>query len=154
MTDIGIISSKHDPCLFYGITRDGTPPTTPRNPIHVGLCIENFVFFLYLDAEESCFKKLLNEKVTTNFMGDSDFFLESSFKWNWRPDGNLSVHVSQQGFSRNTTSRFGLKDYNYVSLMTPYRTDCPIDSIPNPDPDKPDLPKCNAVYQYICASIN
>ena len=38
--------------------------------------------------------------------------------------------------------------------MTPYRSGCPIDSIPDPDPDDPDLPKCKAAYQSICRSIN
>ena len=76
---MGITSSNHYPCLLSGVIDDGTPPTIPVHPIHVGLCVDDFVFFLELDAEESCFKQLLNEKVTTEFMGDTDFLIESSF---------------------------------------------------------------------------
>ena len=38
--------------------------------------------------------------------------------------------------------------------MTPYRPGFPIDSIPDTDPDNPDLPKCKATYQSICVSLN
>ena len=86
-------------------------------------------------------------------MGDAEFFLGSSFEWNCRPDGNLSIHVSQQAFDKNTTSHFRLKDCNRVPLMNPYHSGCPIDSIPNTDPDGPYLLKCKAVYQSICKSI-
>ena len=95
-------------------------------------------------------------------MGGADFFLGSSFEWNWLPDRNLSVQVSQQVFTEHTASRFGLKDCNCVPLMTPYRSGCPTDSIPDPDPDNPDypeypdypdLPKFKAAYQYIFGLI-
>ena len=38
--------------------------------------------------------------------------------------------------------------------MTLYRSGCPIDYIPDPDPDNPDLLKRKYVYQSICGSIN
>ena len=129
-------------------------PTTPRHTIHVGLYVDAFVFFLKLNAEESRFNKLLNKQVSTKFMGDADFFLRSSFKRNRRPYGNLSVHVSQQAFSDHIASRFGFKYLNRDTLMTPYFTGFSIDSIPDPDPDNPDLPKLKADYQSIYGSIN
>ena len=87
-------------------------------------------------------------------MVNAEFFLVSSFECNRRPDVHLSVHVSQQAFSDHTASHFRLKDCNQVTLITPYRSGCPIDSIPDHDPDKPDLPKCKAAYQSICGLIN
>ena len=111
-------------------------------------------FFSESDAEESRFKKSPNENVATDFMCDADFFLISSFKWNRSPDKKISVHVSQQAFSKHTASCFGLKDRNRVPLMNPYRLGYPIDSIPNPEPEYPDLPKCKDVYQSIYESIN
>ena len=122
LKDMGLTSSNRNPCLFYGIIDDGTPPTTPRHPINVGLYVDDFVFFLDSDAEEYRFKKLLNKKVATDFIGNVDFFLGSSFKWNWCPDVNISVHISQQSFAKNTTFCFSLKDCNRVPLMTPYRS--------------------------------
>ena len=67
---------------------------------------------------------------------------------------NLSVHVSQQSFSEHTSPHFGLKDCNRIPLMTPYRSGCLINSIPDPDLDNPDLPKRKAIYQSICGSVN
>ena len=80
LRDMGLTPSKHNPCLFSGVIDDGTPLSTPRYTIHVGLYVNDFVFFSGSDAEESCFKHLLNEKVTTHFMGNIDFFLGSSFE--------------------------------------------------------------------------
>ena len=80
LKDMGITSYKHDPCLFSRVIDDSTPPTTPRHPIHIGLYVDDFFSFSESDAEESRFKKLLNKKVATDFMGDSDLFLGSSFK--------------------------------------------------------------------------
>ena len=84
-------------------------------------------------------------------MGNSDLFLGSSFKWNWLPDKNLSVHVYQQAFTKHAASRFGLKYYKLVPLMTPYCSGWPTDFIPDPNPD---LPKRKAVYQSIYVLIN
>ena len=38
--------------------------------------------------------------------------------------------------------------------MTLYRSEFPINFIPDPDPDDPDPPKQNTTYQSICRSIN
>ena len=38
--------------------------------------------------------------------------------------------------------------------MNPYRSGCLIESIPNPDPEEPDLPKIKSAYQSICGLIN
>ena len=53
-------------------------------------------------------------------MGDAEFFLESSFECNIRPNVHLLVHVSQQAFGEHTASHFGLEDCNRVPLMTTY----------------------------------
>ena len=132
---MGLTFSKHDYCLFYGIIDDDTPSATTQHTIHVGLYTDNLVLFSESDTKESRFKKILNEKFTTDFMGNTDFFLGSSFEWNWRPDEKKSFHVSQQDFTDHTDSHFGIKDCNRIPLMTPYRSGCHIDSIPDTDPD-------------------
>ena len=58
---MGLKSSKHDPWLLYGINNDGTPYTIPRHPIHVCLYVDDFVFFLESNAEDYCFKQLMNK---------------------------------------------------------------------------------------------
>ena len=72
--------SNQDLCLFSGIIDDDTAPATPRNAIHVGLYVGDFFFFSKLDAEESRFKKILNDKVATDFMGDAYIFLRSYYE--------------------------------------------------------------------------
>ena len=72
---MGLTPYKHNPYLFSGFIDDSTHPATPQHAIHVGLYIDDFIFFLESDAEESRFKQLLNNKVATDFMGDADFFL-------------------------------------------------------------------------------
>ena len=76
---MGLTSSKNNPCIFSGIIIYSAPPTTPRHPIHVSLYVDDFYPFSELDAEEYCFKKLLNKTIATDFMGDVYFFLGSSF---------------------------------------------------------------------------
>ena len=154
MKNMGLTSSNHNPCLFFGIIDDGTPPKILRHNIHVGIYIDGFFSSRKLDAEESRFKKPLNKKFATDFMGDADFFPGSSFKCNRRPEGNLSVHVPKKQFTEHTTSRFSLKDCNCVALTTPYCSGCPIYSIPDPNPDDPDPPRHKDVYQSICGLIN
>ena len=126
---MGLNPSKHKPCLFSGVIHGRNPHVNPRHTIHV-----DFVFFSESDVEESRFKRILNDKVTADFMGDVEFFLGSSFKWNQCPDEHLLAHVSQQAFDKHAASRFRLEDYNRVLLMTPYRLVEPIKSIPDPDP--------------------
>ena len=154
---MGITPPKHDTCLFSVVINGGTPPAIPQHTIYVGLYVDDFVFFSESDPEESRFKQLLNNKVTTDFMGDTDFFLGSSLEWNHRPDGQLSAQVSQQVFTKHTASCFVLEDRNRVPLMTPYRLGCPIDSTPDPNPidsNDPEPPKRKSTYQSICGYIN
>ena len=90
-------------------------------------------------------------------MGDTNFFLGSSFECNCRTNGHLLFHVSQQSFSKYTASRFRLEDCNRVPLVTPYRLGCPIDSTPDPNPidsNDPEPPKRKSTYQSICGYIN
>ena len=101
---MGLTASKNNPYIFSGINDNGTPSTVHIHTIHINLYVDDFVLFSELDAEETCFKEILNDQVTTDFMSDPNFSLESSFEWTRRPDGNLSVHFSQQAFTRHTAT--------------------------------------------------
>ena len=140
LSNMGLTPSNHDPCLFSGVINNGTLPLTPQNQTHVGLHANDFISFTESNSEESCFKCLLNDKVTTDFMGDANFFLGSSFEWNRRPGGHLSVHVSQQAFVEHASSCFRIKDCNWVPLMTPYRSGCPNQFHPLPGLIRPQPP--------------
>ena len=45
LREMGITPSKHDPCLFSGLIENSTTLAPPWHTIHVGLYVDNFVFF-------------------------------------------------------------------------------------------------------------
>lgn len=113
-----------------------------------------FVYYSVNPDEEKLFRKTLADKITVDFMGEVDFFLGSAFTWTKHNDGNLSVHMCQSAFTDFTAHRFGVDKYNLTPNMTPYRSGLPIDSIPPPASDDPDLARRTKVYQRIVGSIN
>lgn len=184
LKDMGLVQSPHDPCLFSGIVdpttskfdtstnEDGTvsvsiphatdpsaAPTTitlpaQRQMIHIGVYVDDFVFYSTNDAEEELFRQVLQSQITVDFMGDVDYFLGSAFLWQRHSNGHVSVHLSQSAFTEHTAHRFGLDRFKRVPNMTPYRSGLPIDSLPSPAPDDPDLKRRTKVYQGIVGSIN
>ena len=62
--------------------------------------------------------------------------------------------MCQSAFTDFTAHRFGVDKYNLTPNMTPYRSGLPIDSIPPPPSDDPDLARRTKVYQRIVGSIN
>jgi len=80
--------------------------------------------------------------------------LGTAFTWAKHDDGHLSVHLCQSAFTEYTAHRFGVDKMNRTPNMTPYRSGYPIDSIPNADPDDPDLKRRTKVYQSIVGCIN
>eukprot|EP00804_Cyclotella_cryptica_P023774 CCRYP_011152-RA/>CCRYP_011152-RA protein AED:0.31 eAED:0.31 QI:0/0/0/1/1/1/2/0/815 len=181
LKQIGLTSSPHDPCLFSGIVIDSaqpnpqhpnrppsptsvidTPPSltpiqsTVRKPIHVGLYVDDFVFFSEDENEERIFKEALTKasKVKVDFMGTVDYFLGTAFNWKRHADGNLSVLLSQSAFIEYAAHRFAINKVTPTPNMTPYRSGVPIDYIPPPDPKDPDLKRHTKCYQGIVGCIN
>ena len=184
LLDMGLVQSPHDPCIFSGIVdpsvskfetstnEDGTisvsiphatdPSVSPtvltlpatRQMLHIGLYVDDFVFYSTSDAEEELFRQVLQSQVTVDFMGDVDYFLGSAFLWKRHSNGHVSVHLSQSAFTEHTAHRFGLDRFKRVPNMTPYRSGLPIDSLPPPPPDDPDLKRRKKIYQGIVGSIN
>ena len=184
LTNMGLVQSPHDPCIFSGIIdpsttdfvtttnsdgtitvqipqSDSTNTTTTtitlpssRQMIHIGLYVDDFVFYSKSDAEEELFRQVFQSQVNVDFMGDVDYFLGSAFLWKRHDDGNISVHMSQSAFTEHTAHRYGLDNFKRVSNMTPYRSDLPIDSLPPSPLNDPDLKRRTKVYQGIVGSIN
>ena len=183
LTDIGLTPSPHDPCLYSGIIVDSPPqppspsspspqhpassttlpssnhphpePTSQRKPVHVGIYVEDFVFFSEDPEEEERFKKALGScMVPIDWMGTVDYFLGTAFNWKRHEDGHLSVLLTQSAFTEYSAHRFAIDKLNPVPNMTPYRSGIPIDSIPPPDPQDPDLKRRTKCYQGIVGCIN
>jgi len=119
---MGLEASPCDPCLYYGIiaSDDASSPPAVCHKIHVGLYVDNFVFFLTSPEEEELFRQELAANIKVDFMGDVDYFLGSAFTWKRLPDGHISVHLCQSTFTEFTSQRFGVDHMNPVPNMTPY----------------------------------
>eukprot|EP00956_Cyclotella_meneghiniana_P020999 scaffold37679_cov76-Cyclotella_meneghiniana.AAC.13 len=180
---IGLTPSPHDPCLYSGIVTPSAPDTssgpssdpvpcpahpdvaspssatastpTDRKPVHVGIYVDDFVFFSEDPTEEELFKKALGTcTVPIDWMGTVDYFLGTAFQWKRHDDGHLSVLLTQSAFTEYSAHRFAVDKLNPVPNMTPYRSGIPIDSIPPPDPADPDLKRRTKCYQGIVGCIN
>jgi hypothetical protein len=102
LTDIGLTPSPHDPCLFSGVIQSPLITTTSSNckPVHVGIYIDDFMFFSEDPTEEENFKTALCTcTVPIDWMGTVDYFLGTAFNWKRHPDGELSVLLTQSVFT-------------------------------------------------------
>jgi hypothetical protein len=153
LTKMGLSASLHDPCLYSGHVNTSSG-TTFTHPLHIGLYVDDFVFYTKDKAHEAAFKSELAKHIAVDWMGDVDFFLGTAFTWQRLDDGNISVHLSQATFTDHLAHRFSVDTMNKTPNMTPYRSGLPIDSIQASDPNDPDLARRRKVYQSIVGSIN
>ena len=130
--------SPNDPCIYTGVINSDDPMST-RAPIHVGVYVDDSIFYSTEPAEEELFKAGLANEIKVDFVGDVDFFLDTAFTWIRQSNGHLSVHMTQTAFTKFSAHRFGVNAMNPVPNMTPYRSGMTIDSIPAPSPNDPDL---------------
>jgi hypothetical protein len=64
-------------------------------------------------------------------MGQVGFFLGTEFIWVFHPDGHLSVSLTQQSFTETLLDSLHIKRDKQSTYLTPYRSNCSIDSIPS-----------------------
>ena len=154
---MGLNSLSHDSWLLYGVI---TNPSSHysisdiQSQLHIGLYVNNLVFYSSDPSQENLFKTLLQEHIQVNFMGNVDYFLGTAFTWLQHTDGNISVHICQSEFTEFTAHRFSVHSYDKVPNMTPYCSGFPIDSIPPVDPLDLDLPRQKHFYHSIVVCIN
>eukprot|EP00804_Cyclotella_cryptica_P030371 CCRYP_011900-RA/>CCRYP_011900-RA protein AED:0.20 eAED:-0.11 QI:0/0/0/1/1/1/3/0/1923 len=172
LKDMGLRPSPHDPCLYTGVLHDDaatssrppsptsvlgiSPPVSlsKRQPVHVGLYVDDFVFYSACDEEQQRFQRILASKIKVDFMGDVDYFLGTAFTWKRHTNGELSAFLSQTAFTEYMAHRFAVDNMTPVPNMTPYRSGLPIDAIPPPDPKDPDLTRRTKCYQSMVGCIN
>ena len=64
--------SPHDPCLLYGVPSNTYSPDTiyiVQSHLHIGLYVDDFVFYYSDTTKEALLKKLLQEHTKVNFIG-------------------------------------------------------------------------------------
>jgi len=163
---MGLAPLVHDPCLYSGVVKlnSNQPTSSPEIPpktdpsqhekIHVGVYVDDFIFYSTDPEEEKRFKEELAKHIKVDFMGGVDYFLGTAFTWLCHDkDNHVYVHLTQTAFTEFSAHRFGVDRMNNIPNMTPYRSGIPIDSIPNPDPSDLDLPQRTKVYQRIVGPI-
>ena len=102
LLNMGIKASTHDPCLLSVILEDSNSQNTiskDRPQLHVGLYVDDFIFYTSDPAQEALFKKLLQEHIQVDLIGDVDYFLGTAFTWTQHKDVNISVQICQSEFT-------------------------------------------------------
>jgi len=99
----------HDPCLYSGVINTSSLNSTPFNnsdpstspiindsdhKLHVGIYVDNFVFYSTDPAKEALFQTELSKHIKVDFMGDVDLFIGTAFTWLRHDDSHISVHLT------------------------------------------------------------
>ena len=74
---MGLKASPHDPCVLSGIIDNQTAHQTileAQSQIHVGLYVDDLVFYSSYPNREALFQTLLQEHIQVDFMVDLDYF--------------------------------------------------------------------------------
>ena len=145
LVDMGLTPSVHGPCLYQGVpsSADDCDPTgvdsfPSDSPLHLGLYVDDFVYFSDDLEVERRFERFRAAKLKVEFMGTVNWFLGTHFEWSSHLDGALSVHFSQEAYAQNIFETHRLADITLNPLATPYRSGCPIDTIKSATVDEED----------------
>ena len=156
LTEMDLLPSVHDPCLFQGVPSSPEDPATGGDkPLHLGIYVDDFVYFSEDPEVEHRFERLLRSKLKIDFMGTVNWFLGTHFEWSSHQDGALSVHLSQEAYAQNIVETHRLSGINLNPLATPYRSGCPIDAIPSATIDEDDkyFVKRREAYQSLVGRL-
>ena len=153
---MGLKPSIHDPCLFQGVpSSPDSPAATDDKPLHLGLYVDDCVYFSEDSAIEKRFERLLAAKLKVEFMGTVNWFLGTHFECSSHQDGALSCHLSQEAYTQNIVERHCLQNINFNPLATPYQSSYPIDCVPSAIIDEEDnlFVKRRDAYQSLVGQL-
>jgi hypothetical protein len=136
------------PCLFMGTLIEGEPP------VYVGIYVDDIIYMSLSDEVERIFESMLSSIGSVEFMGKVSLFLGIEFNWIHHDDGNLTVHLTQQSFAENLVESFGFDSLGLSSYLTPYRSGCSIDSVPDESMSAHDRDALRLWYQSVVGSLN
>jgi hypothetical protein len=101
-----------------------------RAPLYLAIYVDDLIYFSADPEVEKKFESDFAARVTVDFMGDAEFYLGTKFDWQRDSDGNVTCHLSQEGYANLLLDAMGLQDAVASSKMTPYRSGLPIDTLP------------------------
>ena len=79
---MGLYTSPYDPCLISGVLTNpySTDFTSDlQSQIHVGLYVDEFLFYLSDPSQEELLKTLLKDQIQVEFMGNIEYLLGTEF---------------------------------------------------------------------------
>jgi hypothetical protein len=131
LLSIGLTQHPTSPCIFSGTLIPGEPP------IYLGLYVDDFFYFSKSDKVEKLFEERFGNKIDTDFNGQVGYFLGINFTCTKHDDGNVSIHLGQEAFIENLCQIASLDSERVIPVNTPYRSGCPVDTIPIPSTPPP-----------------
>jgi hypothetical protein len=123
-------------------------------PVYVGIYVDDIIYMSLSDEVERIFESMLSSIGSVEFMGKVSLFLGIEFNWIHHDDGNLTVHLTQQSFAENLVESFGFDSLGLSSYLTPYRSGCSIDSVPDESMSAHDCDALRLWYQSVVGSLN
>jgi hypothetical protein len=124
LLNIGLTQHPTSPCIFSGSIIPGEPP------LYLGLYVDDFIYFSESEAVESLFEKKFGNSITTDFNGQIGYFLGINFTCTRHADGEVTIHLGQEAFIENLCQLSNLDNPHTAPVHTPYRSGCPVDTIP------------------------
>ena len=101
-----------------------------RAPLYLAIYVDDLIFFSADPEVEKKFKSDFASRVMVDFMGDAEFYLGTKFDWQCNSDGNVTCHLSQEGYANLLLDAMGLQNAVTSLKMTPYWSGLPIDTLP------------------------
>ena len=145
LKEIGFESMGQDRCVYKCTPIPGKPP------IHLGLYVDDFVFYSKSDEVEEWFEQQLKSKVKVDFMGTVSWFLGQAYEWYRFDDGRLTCHISQQAFVDQMLEKHKLTDCK--PSRTPYRSGLVIDRVKRDDIKPEDKEELVNSFQSIMGGL-
>jgi hypothetical protein len=96
-----------------------------------GVYVDDIIYFSTDDTTERKFEELLSNLDSVDFMGQVSHFLGVEFSWQHHDDGHITVNLEQQSFAETLIDSLGYGSISTSTYTTPYRSGCPIDSVPH-----------------------
>ena len=97
----------------------GSHAAATDKPLHLGLYMDDFVYFSEDPEVERRFKRLLGAKLKVKLMGIVNWFLGTNFEWSHHQDGSLSAHLSQEAYAQSIVETHCLANINFNPSATP-----------------------------------
>ena len=100
---MGFTAMDHDKCVFK------CQPFHDKPPIHIGLFVDDFIYYSKSDEVEQWFEANLKAHAKAGFMGDASWLLGQRYGWLAGEGENASCRAPQQAFAEAMLRKLSLQ---------------------------------------------